>query len=64
VGGPVLQLFFGVSPVFLRSFTEEIPKKYRRNTEEMGLLGASQEGGGGNFFWQFRKKFVSLHFVK
>ncbi len=33
--GPVLQLFFGISSVFLRWMTEEIPKKYRRNTEEM-----------------------------
>ncbi len=36
MGGPVFRLFFSCSSVFLRSFTEEIPKKHRRNTEEMG----------------------------
>jgi hypothetical protein len=50
MGGPVLQSFFGVSSVFLRSFTEEIPKKHRRNTEEM-REASGRWGGGKHFFF-------------
>jgi hypothetical protein len=53
MGGPVLQLFFSCSSVFLRSFTEEIPKKHRRNTEEMRELAGSRR--------LFSENVVSLH---
>ena len=36
--GTLLYLFYGCSSVVLQWMTEEIPKKYRRNTEEMGVL--------------------------